>query len=174
MRMRDSRLAKIMRPREKTCVPIRVILRFRELCVCFYGKTVFGLHLNIHRWNKQTTFSEQDINFIRAIKEAMLHSGKIIQTIYIKHPTFNGFLKINNIVKYHLLQILVDNQIQRALDQRGVSRLIVFSYFSAILWVLSEASHQDTTLKGFLFVCLVFVVLCPGQQLWSGRDGQLI
>ena len=31
MRTRDSRLAKIMRPREKTCVPIRVILRFREL-----------------------------------------------------------------------------------------------------------------------------------------------
>ena len=33
MRTRDSRLAKIMRPREKTCVPIRVILRFRELCI---------------------------------------------------------------------------------------------------------------------------------------------
>ena len=32
MRTRDSRLAKIMRPREKTCVPTRVILRFRELC----------------------------------------------------------------------------------------------------------------------------------------------
>ena len=31
MRTRDSRLAKIMRPREKTCVPICVILRFREL-----------------------------------------------------------------------------------------------------------------------------------------------
>ena len=31
MRTRDSRLAKIMRPREKPCVPIRVILRFREL-----------------------------------------------------------------------------------------------------------------------------------------------
>ena len=34
MRTPNSRLAKIMRPREKTCVPIRVILRFRELCVC--------------------------------------------------------------------------------------------------------------------------------------------
>ena len=33
MRTRDSRLAKIMRPREKTCVPIRVILRFWELWV---------------------------------------------------------------------------------------------------------------------------------------------
>ena len=32
MRTRNSRLAKIMRPREKTCVPICVILRFRELC----------------------------------------------------------------------------------------------------------------------------------------------
>ena len=32
MRTGDSCLAKIMRPREKTCVPIRVILRFRELC----------------------------------------------------------------------------------------------------------------------------------------------
>ena len=32
MRTRNSCLAKIMRPREKTCVPIRVILRFRELC----------------------------------------------------------------------------------------------------------------------------------------------
>ena len=29
----NSRLAKIMRPREKSCVPIRVILRFRELCI---------------------------------------------------------------------------------------------------------------------------------------------
>ena len=27
----NSHLAKIMRPRKKTCVPIRVILRFREL-----------------------------------------------------------------------------------------------------------------------------------------------
>ena len=32
MRTRDSRLVKIMRPRGKTCVPIRVILRFRALC----------------------------------------------------------------------------------------------------------------------------------------------
>ena len=31
MRTPNSRLAKIMRPREKTCVPIRVVLRFREL-----------------------------------------------------------------------------------------------------------------------------------------------
>ena len=33
MRTRDSPLAKIVRPREKTRVPIRVILRFRELCI---------------------------------------------------------------------------------------------------------------------------------------------
>ena len=33
MRVRDSRLAKFMRPREKTCVPILVILRFRELLI---------------------------------------------------------------------------------------------------------------------------------------------
>ena len=33
MRTWDSRLAKIMRPRGKTCVPIRVILRFRGLCL---------------------------------------------------------------------------------------------------------------------------------------------
>ena len=33
MRTRNSFLAKNMRPREKTCVPIRVIMRFRELCV---------------------------------------------------------------------------------------------------------------------------------------------
>ena len=32
MRTPDSRLAKIMRPREKTCILIRVILRFQELC----------------------------------------------------------------------------------------------------------------------------------------------
>ena len=32
MRTRNSCLAENMRPREKTCVPIRVILRFRELC----------------------------------------------------------------------------------------------------------------------------------------------
>ena len=31
---RNSCLAINMRPREKTCVPIRVILRFRELCIC--------------------------------------------------------------------------------------------------------------------------------------------
>ena len=36
MRTRDSRLAKIMRPREKTCVPIRVILRFRELWITIH------------------------------------------------------------------------------------------------------------------------------------------
>ena len=33
MRTRNSRLARNMRPRGKTCVPIRVILRFRELCI---------------------------------------------------------------------------------------------------------------------------------------------
>ena len=32
MRTQDSRLAKFMHPREKTCVPIRVILHFLELC----------------------------------------------------------------------------------------------------------------------------------------------
>ena len=32
MRTPNSRLAKIMRPREKTCIPIRAILRFLELC----------------------------------------------------------------------------------------------------------------------------------------------
>ena len=35
MLTQDSRLAKIMRPRGKTCVPIRVILRFRALCVAY-------------------------------------------------------------------------------------------------------------------------------------------
>ena len=33
MRTRNSRLAKNMCPRGKTCVPIHVILRFRELCI---------------------------------------------------------------------------------------------------------------------------------------------
>ena len=37
MRTRDSRLAKFMRPREKTCVQIRVILRFRELCGVYFS-----------------------------------------------------------------------------------------------------------------------------------------
>ena len=33
MRMMDSRMVKFMHPREKVCVPIRVILHFRELCL---------------------------------------------------------------------------------------------------------------------------------------------
>ena len=45
MRTRDSRLAKIMRPREKTCVPIRVILRFRELCKPICRHYVSGMQL---------------------------------------------------------------------------------------------------------------------------------
>ena len=43
MRTRDSRLAKIMRPREKTCVAIRVILRFRELCK---GDKILGANID--------------------------------------------------------------------------------------------------------------------------------
>ena len=39
MGTRDSRIAKIMRPRGKTCVPIRVILRFRALCTRKYEWT---------------------------------------------------------------------------------------------------------------------------------------
>ena len=42
---RNSHLAKTMRPREKTCVPIRVILRFREL-----WDTVLKGHCLLLKW----------------------------------------------------------------------------------------------------------------------------
>ena len=50
MPARDSRLVKIMRPREKTCVPIRVILRFPwptciEFILCFFSFFLLSMYV---------------------------------------------------------------------------------------------------------------------------------
>ena len=50
MPTRNSRLVKTMRPRQKVCVPIRVILRFRELWSCWQSLSLRTLTSFWKRW----------------------------------------------------------------------------------------------------------------------------
>ena len=103
MRTRDSLLVKIMRPREKTCVPIRVILRFRELCpvvaVCsgtiylqllLWQQTNLGPYCLQSCWDGSSTFFEKFFQeYHQSVKQFGSRTGQTFcqacQTVWIQN-----------------------------------------------------------------------------------------
>ena len=76
MRTRNSRLVKTMRPRQKVCVPMRVILPFRELWSRVHGTNsrVRATDRHCRKMRRNNKFGAKNINLATTIGERKIAS----------------------------------------------------------------------------------------------------